>query len=41
LSVVHGIVERHGGEIVVESEPGKGTRFSVYLPSIGHDEQSR
>jgi signal transduction histidine kinase len=41
LSVVHGIVERHGGEIVVESEPGKGTRFSVYLPSLGRDEQSR
>ena len=40
LSVVHGIVERHGGEIVVESEPGKGTCFSVYLPSTGHDEQS-
>ncbi|HSN52939.1 MAG TPA: ATP-binding protein, partial [Woeseiaceae bacterium] len=41
LSVVHGIVERHGGEIVVESEPGKGTRFSVYLPSLGRDDQSR
>lgn len=41
LSVVHGIVERHDGEIVVESEPGKGTRFSVYLPSVGSDERSR
>ncbi len=41
LSVVHGIVERHGGEIVVESEPGEGTRISVYLPSLGRDEQSR
>ncbi len=41
LSVVHGIVERHGGVIVVESEPGEGTCFSVYLPSIGHDDQPR
>jgi signal transduction histidine kinase len=41
LSVVHGIVERHGGEIIVESKPGKGTSFRVYLPSIRHDEQSR
>ncbi len=41
LSVVHGIVERHGGEIVVESEQGKGTRFSIYLPTLGRDAQSR
>lgn len=32
LSVVHGIVKRHDGEIVVESEPGEGTRIRVYLP---------
>ncbi|HKQ82560.1 MAG TPA: ATP-binding protein [Steroidobacteraceae bacterium] len=32
LSVVHGIVEGHGGAIDVESERGKGTSFSVYLP---------
>ncbi|MET0661240.1 MAG: ATP-binding protein [Steroidobacteraceae bacterium] len=33
LSVVHGIVEGHGGAIDVESEPGKGTVFCVYLPA--------
>lgn len=32
LSVVHGIVTRMGGAILVETEPGMGTRFEVYLP---------
>ncbi len=35
LSVVHGIVEAHGGSIRVESEVGKGSRFEVRLPAIG------
>jgi CheY-like chemotaxis protein len=32
LSVVHGIVSNYSGAIVVESEPGKGSRFMIYLP---------
>jgi two-component system NtrC family sensor kinase len=32
LSVVYGIVERHGGTIAVESEPGKGTTFVIVFP---------
>ncbi|OEU74360.1 MAG: hypothetical protein BA864_04950 [Desulfuromonadales bacterium C00003093] len=34
LSVVHGIVREHGGDIRVYSEPGKGAAFHVYLPLI-------
>ncbi|MCK5227797.1 MAG: response regulator [Desulfobulbaceae bacterium] len=32
LSVVRGIVQSHEGYITVESKPGKGTRFLIYLP---------
>jgi signal transduction histidine kinase/HAMP domain-containing protein len=32
LSVVYGIVKRHHGNITVESDLGKGTTFTVFLP---------
>jgi len=32
LSVVHGIVEAHGGEIYAESVAGEGSKFTVQLP---------
>jgi signal transduction histidine kinase len=35
LSVVHGIVEDHGGRISVESEVGVGSSFTITLPCLG------
>ncbi|MBI5331303.1 MAG: PAS domain-containing protein [Betaproteobacteria bacterium] len=34
LAVVHGLVNRAGGHFKVESEPGRGTRFQVFLPPV-------
>jgi two-component system, cell cycle sensor histidine kinase and response regulator CckA len=34
LSIVHGIVKSHQGFIDVESTPGTGTTFTIYIPSI-------
>jgi len=33
LSVAYGIVSRHGGELTVDSAPGRGTVFTVILPT--------
>ena len=32
LSISHDIVKAHGGEIIVESEEGKGTEFTIKIP---------
>ena len=40
LAIVAQIVETHGGKIYVDSEPGKGTEFRIYIPLIGADIES-
>ena len=32
LSVCHGIIQRHGGRIEIDTEPGRGTTFHILLP---------
>lgn len=41
LAVVHGIVENHGGAILVDSKPGKGATFSVFFPATEADKTGR
>ena len=33
LSISYGIIRDHGGEIQIESEPGKFARFVIHLPT--------
>ena len=41
LSIVHGIAQKHRGYITVESELGKGTSFTLYLPLLIETEEEK
>jgi len=40
LALVKSLVELHGGWVALESEPGKGSTFTLHLPEIAYDHQS-
>ena len=39
LSIVYGIVQQHGGEVTLDSQPGIGSKFSIEIPVIAAREQ--
>ena len=41
MSVSYGIIKRHGGEILVESGPGRGSTFILHLPTGYGEEESK
>jgi signal transduction histidine kinase/ActR/RegA family two-component response regulator len=41
LAVVHGVVKSHGGRISIESEPGRGSKFTILFPAVeGHSPEA-
>ena len=39
LAVLYGIVERHGGAVTVDSEPGRGTTFHVVVDDVVEEQE--
>jgi PAS domain S-box-containing protein len=37
LSISYGIVQRHGGQILMETQPGQGATFTIWLPQTDSD----
>jgi len=40
LSTSYGIIKQNGGDIVVDSKPGAGTTFRIYLPAVQAEAES-
>ncbi len=40
LSISYGIIEAHGGEMTVSSQPGVGTTFTILLPAPSLEKHS-
>ena len=40
LAAARLLVERHGGKVEVESEPGRGSTFTVWLPVGGASDRA-
>ena len=34
LAICHSVITKHAGHLTVESEPGQGTTFTIYLPAL-------
>ena len=41
LAIVYGLVKQHNGYIDVDSAPGKGATFKIYLPQLTNNEEMR
>ncbi len=41
LSLTKNVAEMHGGEVLVQSEPGKGSTFTLRIPVVSAPEQTR
>jgi signal transduction histidine kinase len=39
LAIVHRIVEAHGGQVTVRSEPGRGSTFRISLPGASPERE--